>query len=147
MAGINAGQPEIRFNKAGPFSFEGVTFPPKTITIKKTVGTQAENEDFWSAPAGTFITRAYAMCMNGSGNTTTQVCLGQDGATTSLITYTNFAMQTAGTFTSYSGGLYLPAGDMLRITVNGTPAASTAYFVIEYFDMAAMYARGVHIDT
>jgi hypothetical protein len=144
---ILPGQPEIRFNKAGPYSIDGVSPLPKTITIKKTCSTALENEDFWVAPAGTLITHVYALCLSGSGNTTTQVGLGQDGSTQSLITFTAFSMQTTGNFTNYTAGLYLPAGDTIRISVTGTPAASTAYFAIQYFDTAAMQARGVNVDT
>ena len=144
---ILPGQPEVRFSKSGPYSASGVSPLPKTITVKKTVGTSLENEDFWVAPSGTYITHVYAMCLSGSGNTTTQVGLGQDGSTQSLITFTAFNMNTTGNFTNYTAGLYLPDGDTIRISVTGTPAASTAYFIIQYYETALMQARGINIET
>ena len=140
-------QPEIRFHSVGPNSLAGVSFLPKSILIRKTVTTASENDDFLTVPAQTFITNVYAVCTSGSGNGTTQVSLGQDGSTVSLIAYTNFDMQTTGNSTSFNSGLFLNAGDTLRITVNGTPAASECVFVLSYLEVAAMQARGFHFDT
>lgn len=139
-------QPEVRFHKVGPNSLAGVSYLPKSILIRKTWTTATEDDDFLVAPSGMYIVGAYAVCTSGTGNTTTEVSLGQDGSAHSLIAYTNFSVETTGQFTYYNTGLYLPSGDTLRITVGGTPAAGEAEFVLSYYEFAAMTSNGIHFD-
>ncbi|MCJ7761628.1 hypothetical protein MUP59_10905 [Candidatus Bathyarchaeota archaeon] len=140
-----SGQPEVRFNKAGPYSFEGVAFVPKVIAVTRTITTAETGINIWAAPAGTFIARAIGVCISASGNSTTGVALGQDGATESLIKATELSMETVGNMKQFSSGLYLATDDNVTITVAGTAAASSVYVLIEYFDTVAMRARGTHI--
>jgi hypothetical protein len=142
-------QPEIRFHHVGPNSLAGVSYLPKTILVKKVWGTTTENDDFMTLPTGAFIVHAYAVCTVGTASANVQISLGQDGATTSLIAYTNFTCQTAGQATAYTGsGIYLSAGDTLRVTVAGTGAAAgEAVFILQYFEVPAMISRGAHLDT
>jgi hypothetical protein len=142
---ITAGQPEVRFNKAGPYSFEGVAFVPKVIAISRAITTAETAVNVWAAPAGTFIARAIGVCTSASGNTTTEIALGQDGATESLIKATELSMETVGNMAQFNSGLFLASGDNITVSVTGTAAASAVYFLIEYFDTAQMQARGTHI--
>jgi hypothetical protein len=141
------GQPIVRFDKAGPYSFEGVAFVPKVITGIRTITTAESAINIWAAPAGTVITRCFGMCLAASGNTNTLVSIGQDGATESLIKATELSMETVGNFKIYNGGLYLPTGDNIAVSTSGTAQASSVYYAIEYFDTVAMRARGTHISV
>jgi len=138
MAIVNNSQPTVRFNMAGPYGLQGVSYEPKIMFIKKTVTTTEGYDDFWVAPSGTFITHAFGLVTGGSGNTTTQVSLGQDGSAHSIIAYTDLSAQTAGNATYFQTGIYLNAGDTLRITVGGTAAAAEVYYILEYFETGAM---------
>ena len=149
----NGTQPEIRFSKVGPNSLAGISYVEKSFAFKKhdIAGTSAD--DFFVAPAGIFITKAVMRCevaLDGSGT----VALGQDGDPDSLVTTTDFDVSTTGAFGSNIGstlavgaiGLYLNAGDTLRLTVGGTPTVGAVSGVLSYFEMEAIESRGYHFD-
>ena len=149
----NGTQPEIRFHKVGPNSLAGISYVPKTIAFKKhsIAGTSAD--DFWVAPAGVFVTQAcmrVETALDGSGT----VALGLDGDPDALITTTDFDASTTGAAASNIGstlavgavGLYLNAGDTLRLTVGGTPTVGAVSGVITYWEMEAIESRGYHFD-
>jgi len=138
MAIVNNSQPTVRFNMAGPYGQQGISYEPKIMYIKKTVTTVEGYDDFWVAPSGTFITHAFGLVTGGSGNTTTQVSLGQDGSAHSIIAYTDLSAQTTGNATYFQTGIYLNAGDTLRVTVGGTAAAAEVCYILEYFETGAM---------
>jgi len=142
---IVASQPTVRFNAAGPYGIEGISYVPKVITVKKTVTTATENDDFMLAPTGTFITEVIAVVTDAcDGNTT--VTLGTDGDADALINATNFSVETLGNFYKFSTGYYLPSGDTLRIAVGGTPAAGEVEFLISYFEIPSMMGNGIHFE-
>lgn len=141
---IVAGQPEIRFNVAGPFGMQGVSFVPKTIVIDKTITTAEGNEDVMSVPAGTFIGDVYAYAVDGVANTTTEVSLGSTTSTQALLSA--FSPQNDGDATHTSTGLFFSAAGKLRLTIGGTAAAGKVRIVLSYFEIAAMAERGVHFN-
>ena len=138
-------QPEVRFNKTGPMSLAGVSYEPKVILIEKTVTTATGYNDFLAVPPGTFIVEALAVVTDAC-SADTDVTLGTDGDPDALITATAFSTQTLGNFAKYSTGLYLPSGDILRVTVDGTPAAGAVQFTISYYELGAMAERGAHFS-
>ncbi len=116
--------------------------------VKKVWGTATENDDFWTIPAETFIAHCYAVCTIGTASANVQVSLGLDGTPAQFIPYTNFTCQTAGQSYQYNTGYYSHASDVMRITIGGTGAAAgAASFIIQYYELAAMNARGGQLET
>lgn len=142
---IAGNQPEIRFNLAGPYGLQGISYEPKIMLVDKTIGTATENDDFVQLPAGTFISEVVAI-VTDAGDANTTVSLGTDGDAEALITSTALTMETVNTFVKFTAGLYLAAADKLRIAISDTPVASAVRFVISYFELAAMAERGVHFN-
>jgi hypothetical protein len=142
---LQAGQPSIRFSNAGPFGPQGLSLLPKVITIDKVVTTVEETDDFLVVPAGTFIARAFAFCVNAC-DANTEVTLGTDGSPDALFTTTAFSVETVGNFAVFSTGLYLPSGDTLRLTVGGTAAEGQVRFVLETYEIPAMYEQVSHFS-
>lgn len=153
MALVQGKQPYIRFDKAGPFGFEGLSFEPKVITFKKDAISGTSNNDFWAAPAGVFIAQAFIRAdveLDGSGT----VELGTDGTGDELIDTTTFDPSSAGnsatnigsTTAAGAAGLYLHAGDTLRLTIGGTPTQGEVSGFIVYYEFSAMKGAGVHFD-
>lgn len=146
-------QPSVRFDMAGPYGFEGISFVPKVVTFKKDAISGTSNNDFWSAPAGTFIAQAAIFAdtgLDGSGTAT----LGTDGNPDALVDTTTFDASTAGNWATNIGsttaananGLYLPSGDVIRLAIGGTPTVGAVSGFIIYFEKAAMLAEGIHFD-
>lgn len=146
-------QPTIRFDLAGPFGFEGVSFVPKVVTFEKTGISGTSNDDFWAAPAGTFIAQAFIKCdtdLDGSGTVT----LGTDGNPDALIDTTGFDASSAGNWgtnigsstASDANGLFLAAADNIRLAVGGTPTQGAVSGFIVYYEVAPMLTEGVHFD-
>lgn len=153
MALVQGKQPSIRFDLAGPFGFQGISFAPKVVTFKKESISGTSNNDFWVAPAGVFIAQAVIKVdtgVNGSGTVT----LGTDGNPDALIDTTTFDPSTAGNWATNIGsataananGLYLAASDTIRLAIGGTPTAGAISGFLVYFETAAMLAEGVHFD-
>lgn len=144
-------QPEIRFDKVDPTGLTGVSYLPKTIFVTKTV-TAAGNDDFLVVPAKTFIKQVVATVLTAVNNSGT-VTLGLDSDADAFITTTDFDASTAGNYAVSTGstvaagkaGLYLPAGDTLRIAVAGTCTEGSVAFMIEYYELGAMATRGAHL--
>jgi hypothetical protein len=80
------------------------------------------------------------------------VTLGTDGTADALIDATDFDPLTLNASASNIGsatsvgavGLYLAAGDNIRLTVTGAPTVGAVSGCIIYFEMEAMIDRGVH---
>jgi len=142
---IASSQPSVRFSKAGPYGIEGVSWVPKVITIEKEWSTDTENDDFWLMPAGSFISKVVAVCSDAA-DTNTLVSVGLDGADHQFITETAFTVQTVGNYAVYNTGYYNTAADYMRIAVAGTPAAGAAQIMVEYFELAGMFASAHHFD-
>ncbi len=147
------GMPEIRFSKAGPFSKEGVCPVEKMLTFKKTAISGTSNDDFFVAPAGVFVTQAFIradVALDG----TAVVTLGTDGNADALIDATDFSATTINNSASNMNsttavgaiGLYLAAGDTLRLAITGSPTVGALSGYIKYVEMAAIMAGGVHFD-
>lgn len=143
-------QPSIRFDLAGPYGFQGVSWVRKSINGTLLV-TQAGNIDFWAAPVDVFIVDAFLAVetvLDGTGTLT----LGTDGNADALVDDLDWDPTGAGAFISMRGsatadnedGLYLPAGDNLRLTAGGTPTQGEVRFVIEYYELADMFNQGEH---
>lgn len=151
---VQKGQPELRFSKAGPWSREGVALVPKTLSFKKTAISGTSNNDFWVAPAGVFIQQAFVradVALDGSGT----VELGTDGNPDALIDTTDFDPTTIGNSATNIGsatavganGLYLEAGDTIRLAVGGSPTVGAVSGFIQYFEMDDILEnKGVHFD-
>lgn len=150
---IFAKQPEIRFNKAGPFDSGGVCYLPKILYFKKDEISGTSEDDFWAAPAGTFIQFAgiaAITALDGAGTAE----LGTDGNADALISTTDFDASTVGNFASSIGstvtagaiGLYLPDGDNIRLTIGGAPTVGEVAGFIQYVEMPAMESQGIHFD-
>ena len=146
-------QPEIRFSKYGPNSIEGIAYVPKVMFLKKTGISGTSNDDFFVAPAGVFVQQAMLRIdteLDGSGT----VELGVDGNPDALIDQTDLDASTAGNWATNIGsttatganGLYLHAGDTLRLAVGGTPTQGALSGFIQYFELEAMESRGEHFD-
>lgn len=140
------GQPEIRFNKAGPMGLQGISYEPKVILVDKLLTTAEGADDFLALPAGTYISDVLAVAVDGTGVTTAEVSLGITTATECLVAATQFNVQTDNNSFHFTTGYYLGAGGTLRLTVGGTSAAGAVRFAISYFELAGMAARGVHFN-
>jgi len=153
MALVQNKQPSVRFDKRGPYSFEGISFVPKVITFKKDAISGTSNNDFWVAPAGTFITKAcirIETALDGSG----VVTLGTDANPDALIDATDFDTSTIGNSASNVGsatavgaiGLYLDAADTIRLAVTGAPTVGAVSGFIVYYELVDMLSQGIHFD-
>lgn len=150
---IQDSQPEIRFSKAGPNGQQGISYVEKVLAFKKESISGTSNNDFWVAPAGVFITQAFMRVDTGvdGGGTAT---LGTDGDPDALIDTTDFTATTAGNWATNIGsataaaanGLYLDAGDTIRLAIGGAPTVGAISGFIKYFEVDAMLAQGVHFD-
>lgn len=150
---LAAKQPEVRFNKAGPFSNEGIAFVPKTIVVEKTA-TGTTNDDFFLIPAGSFVSRVVATVITAL-NGTPVVEFGVDGNPDMFIDATDFDASTAGNWATNIGsataaganGMYFAAADNLRVAVSGSGVSSgKVRFLVEYYELAAMADRIVHFS-
>lgn len=145
-------QPSIRFDLAGPFGFQGVSFVPKVVTFKKDAISGTSNNDFWAAPAGTYIRQAVMRvetALDGSGTAT----LGTDGDPDGFIDTTGFDASSAGnwgtnigTTVAFAKGVYLAAADNIRLAIGGAPTVGAVSGFIEYFELPPMLAEGLHFD-
>ena len=153
MAVKGAKQPSIRFDLAGPYAMDGVSYEPKVLCFRKTGIAGTENDDFVTLPAGTFIAQAFIACdttVNNSG----VVTLGTDGNPDALIDATDFDASAAGNSATNIGsttavganGLYLSAADTLRLATTGTATAGAVSGFIVYYELAAMKTNGIHFD-
>jgi hypothetical protein len=153
MGLVQSKQPTLRFDLAGPYGFQGVSFEPKVVTFQKDAISGTSNNDFWAAPAGTFIAQAVIFAdaaLDGSGT----VELGTDGNPDALIDQTDFDASTTDNWATNIGsttaaganGLYLPDGDIIRLAVGGTPTVGAVSGLIIYFEKVAMLAQGIHFD-
>lgn len=144
-------QPEIRFDLAGPMGLQGISFVPKVVTFQKEAISGTSDDDFWAAPAGCFVSQAFIRAdtaLDGSGTCT----LGTDGNPDALIDATDFDPTTINNSASNIGsataagavGLYLAAGDLVRLAIGGAPTVGAVSGCIVYFEMEAMIDRGVH---
>ena len=146
-------QPENRFDRAGPFGRQGISFQPKVFFFKKESISGTSNNDFWAAPAGAYIQQVCVradVALDGSGT----VDIGTDGNSDAFIDQTDFDPTTIGNFATNIGsttaagalGMYLKDGDTIRLEVGGSPTvgAVSGYFV--YYEMDAMFEQGVHFD-
>jgi len=125
---LQSGQPKIRFGDThNPSDSAGVCYVPKVISLTKTV-TAAANVDFWTAPANTFIQQACVFVVEALDGTTPAATLGTDGTADALVNATDLSVETAGNWATNIGsataaaaaGLFLPAGDTLRLAITGT---------------------------
>ncbi len=151
---IVANQPSIRFDKAGPFSKDGVSFLPKVATFKKTGISGTENEDFLTLPAGTFIAYAFMRCdveVNNGG----VVTLGLDGDPDALVTETDFgdgasvgdwATNLGSANAEGADGLYLSAEDKIRLATTGTATEGAVSGFIVYYEVDNMLDEGIHFE-
>lgn len=145
------GQPEVRFSKVGPHSFEGVSFEPKVMYFEKDI-TGAENDDFWTIPAETYVEQVFCRvetALDGSGTVT----IGEDGNPDGFIDTTGFDCSSAGnmgtnlgTTVANASGYYYHASDTMRIAVGGTPTEGKISGFIRYYELAQMASRGIHFD-
>lgn len=151
--GITAKQPSIRFDLAGPFSKEGVSYLPKVLSFKKAGISGTENDDFVTLPAGTFVTQAFLRCDSTVTNSGV-VTLGTDGDAEAFISSTDFDGSAIGNYATNIGsttatnpnGLYLPDGDTIRLATTGTADAGEVSGIIVYFEMDAIEDEGVHFS-
>ena len=143
-------QPNIRFDLAGPYGFQGISWIRKVINGTVVI-TGAGNVDFWVAPVDVFILNALMAVetvLDGAGT----LELGVDGNSDALIDAVDWDPTGAGAFITMRGsatadseaGLYLPSGDTLRLTAAATPTQGEVRFVIEYYELADMFAQGEH---
>jgi hypothetical protein len=152
MTLVQSKQPSVRFDAAGPFGFQGVSFVPKVITFNKDAISGTSNNDFWAAPAGTYILQAFIRCdtgLDGSGTAT----LGTDGNPDAFVDTTGFDASSAGntgtnvgTTVAAASGLYLSAADNIRLAIGGTPTVGAVSGFIMYFEVGAMVDEGLHFD-
>lgn len=146
-------QPEIRFSKYGPNSIEGIAYVPKIFYFKKESISGTSNDDFFVAPAGTFIQQAFVRIDTELDGTPT-LELGVDGNPDALIDQTDMDATTAGNWATNIGsttavganGLYLHAGDTIRLAIGGSPTQGAISGFIQYVEMEAMESRGEHFD-
>jgi hypothetical protein len=151
MSLVQGKQPSVRFDSAGPFGFQGVSFVPKVVTFKLEGISDTSDNDFWAAPAGTFIAQAGIRVDTAvTGGTVT---LGIDGNPDAFVDTTGFDATTVDTFATNigttvaaAGGLYLAATDNVRLAVGGTPTQGAVSGFIVYYEMTAMVGEGVHFD-
>ncbi len=152
MGLVQGKQPFVRFDKAGPYSFQGISFVPKVITFSKDAISGTSNNDFWIAPAGTYILQVGVRCdtlLDGSGTVT----LGSDANPDAFVDTTGFDASTTASFGTNIGttvaaatGLYLPDGDTIRLAIGGTPTVGAVSGFITYFELGAMVSEGLHFD-
>lgn len=150
---VQSKQPTIRFSKAGPYGLEGLSFAPKVITFSKTGIAGTEDEDFWVAPAGTFIAQAF-ITVDTSVTNSGVVTLGTDGDPEALIASTDFDASTIGNYATNIGstnatnpeGLFLNAGDTIRLATTGTADAGAVSGFLVYYEVDAMLGVGVHFE-
>ena len=150
---VQTGQPEIRFSLAGPMAMQGISYVPKVLTFKKTAISGTSNDDFWVAPAGTFILAAFIRADVELDGTPT-VELGLDGDPDELIDTTDFDATTAGNSACSLGsttadgarGVYLEAADTIRLAVGGSPTQGELSGFIVYYEMDNILDEGVHFD-
>jgi len=148
------GQPRVRFaERFNPGDMAGLAFTPKVITVEKDLSGGAEAWDFWSAPAGVFIQQVFAYVLDAATGTSPTVEIGLDGNPDEFIDTSDFDISTVGNWATNIGstvatspnGLYLPSGDVLRMTIVGTDlSAGTIRAVISYFETDDMFDRGPH---
>jgi hypothetical protein len=150
---IYSGQPKVRHNQKGPFSDDGLCYVPKVLTFKKDAISGTSNNDFWVAPTGVFIQIAGMRVVTALDGTPV-VTLGTDGNPDALIDATDFDATTIGNSASNIGsatavgaiGLYLNAGDTIRLAITGSPTVGEVQGFIQYVEMDAMAAEGIHFD-
>jgi hypothetical protein len=152
MALVQGKQPSVRFDSAGPFGFEGVSFVPKVIFFRKDDISGTSNNDFWAAPAGTYIAQVGVRCttvLDGSGT----VEVGTDGNPDAFVDTTGFDASTTasfgtniGTTVAAASGLYLPSGDNIRLAIGGTPTQGAVEGFVVYYEVGAMASEGIHFD-
>jgi len=153
MAIQGAKQPSVRFDKSGPYAFQGISFLPKVLCFSKEGIAGTENEDFFVAPAKTFITQAFIQ-VDTTVNNSGVVLLGIDGNPDALIDATDFDASAAGNSASNIGsataagaiGLFLNAGDTIRLSTTGTATAGAVSGFIVYYELAAMKDQGIHFE-
>lgn len=148
---LELGQPSIRFNGAGPFGFQGIAFVPKVVTFRKAAIAGTTTDDFYVAPAGCYILDAFIradIAVNNSGTVT----LGTDGDPDALITTTGFSCGTTGNFahslssTLTNTGLYMNAGDTIRLACAGTATTGGVSGFLVIFEVSDMISDGVHFN-
>jgi len=153
MALVQNKQPSIRFDLAGPYGFQGMSFVPKVVTFRKDNISGTSNNDFWQIPAGSFVAQAVMVCdtaLDGSGTAT----LGTDGNPDAFIDTTDFDASSAGNSATNIGsataaaaaGLYFSAADNIRLAIGGTPTVGAVSGFIIYYEVPAMLSAGVHFD-
>lgn len=146
-------QPSVRFDLAGPYGFQGVSFVPKVVTFRKDNISGTSNNDFWAAPAGTFIAQVFVRAdtaLDGGGTVT----IGTDGDPDAFINTTDFTATGLGNSATNIGsataaaaaGLYLSAADNIRLAVGGAPTVGAVSGFILYYEMPAMLSDGIHFD-
>jgi len=149
-----SGQPKIRHNDAGPFSDAGESYLPKILTFSKDDISGTSNNDFWVAPTGVFIQVAGIRAVVELDGAPT-VTLGTDANPDALIDATDFDCTVAGNSASNLGsatavgaiGLYLDAGDTIRLEVAGTTITQGhVEGFIQYVEMDDIATQGVHFD-
>ena len=153
MAIQGAKQPSVRFDKSGPYAFQGISFLPKVLCFSKVDIAGTENEDFFVAPAKTFIAMAFIQADVGVDNSGV-VTLGTDGNPDALIDATDFDPSVAGNSACNIGsatavgkvGLFLNASDTIRLATTGTAAAGAVSGFIVYYELAAMKDQGIHFE-
>lgn len=146
-------QPSIRFNLGGPYAFSGVSFTPKVMTFSKTGIAGTENDDFIVLPAETFIELA-VMQVDKVVNNSGVVTLGTDGDADALINAADFSAATDGNVGSNLGsatsagkaGLFLHAGDTLRLATTGTATEGAVSGFIVYYELSSMKKQGIHFE-
>lgn len=153
MAGITSKQPSIRFDLAGPFAKAGVSYLPKVLAFEKKGIAGTAFDDFVTLPAGTFITQAF-LRVDTTVNNSGVVTLGVDGNPDALIDATDFDAGAVGNMATNIGsataeganGLYLPAGDTIRLAHTGTATTGAVSGFLVYFEMASIVDEGVHFS-
>lgn len=146
-------QPSVRFDVAGPFGFQGVSFEPKVITFQKDAISGTSNNDFWQVPAGSFIAQVFVRAdtaLDGSGT----VEIGTDGNPDEFIDVTDFDASTDGNWATNIGsatasganGSYFAAADNIRLAVGGTPTVGAVSGFIVYYEVGSMVDEGIHFD-
>ncbi len=150
-------QPTLRYQQANwfndseelpPHNMDGVTYQPHYVLIDVKV-TGAANLDFFLAGKKVFIERADLFvidALDGSGT----VEVGVDGNADALIDTADYAEGTAGAHATNvgsanadnPGGLYLPDGDQLRVTVGGAPTKGRVAILLKLFDLENMLSNG-----
>lgn len=134
--------PKLRFDaNRNSESIQGVSIMPIAKMVKLTV-TGDENVDFMLAPENCWVDRVIAWTVTALSQGTVE--LGTDGNPDALIDSADYDETTGDTVATNRGssnadspnGLFLAAGDQLRITVSGTDdgneAAEFRFLIIYY---------------